>query len=253
MPKNQLGNIAMDNMDVEEGLAALERNLVSHKKTTVYFLNAHCYNIAQKDAEYRTIINQADYLLNDGIGIMLGARIFGFQLKENLNGTDFIPELLKLASKKRYTAYLLGAGTGVAGKAAEKLKLAIPGIQIVGARSGYFSEKENDEIVHKINQLAPDILIVGRGVPIQEKWISENKEALKATIILGVGAYIDFASGRIPRAPRMMRRLKMEWVYRLLLEPRRMWKRYLIGNLQFFYYVVKNKNLINRKAEVQGP
>ena len=253
MPKSQLGNVAMDNMDVEEGLAALERNLVSRKKTTVYFLNAHCYNIAQKDDEYRTIINQADLLLNDGIGIMLGARMFGVQLKENLNGTDFIPELLILASKKRYTAYLLGAGNGVADKAADKLKIDIPGIQIVGARNGYFSEKENEEVVHKINELAPDILIVGRGVPIQEKWISENKDSLKTTIILGVGAYIDFASGRIPRAPRMMRRLKMEWVYRLLLEPRRMWKRYLIGNLQFFYYVVKNKGLIKRKAEVQGP
>ncbi len=253
MAKSQLGNVAMDNMDVKEGLAALERHLISHKKTTVYFLNAHCYNIAQKDYEYRNIINKADFLLNDGIGIMLGARIFGVQLKENLNGTDFIPELLKLASKKNYTAYLLGAGTGVAGNAADRLRTALPGLQIVGSRSGYFSEKENEEIVHAINQLAPDILIVGRGVPIQEKWIAENKESLKATIILAVGAYIDFASGRIPRAPRMVRFLKMEWVYRLLLEPRRMWKRYLIGNFLFFYYVIKNKNLINRKAEVQGP
>lgn len=253
MPKRQIGNVAMDNMNVEEGLAALERNLNSHKKTTVYFLNAHCYNIAQKDFEYRNIINQADFLLNDGIGIMLGARMFGVQLKENLNGTDFIPELLKLASEKRYTAYLLGAGNGVAGKAADKLRATIPGIRIVGSRSGYFSKKANEEIVREINQLAPDILIVGRGVPIQEKWIYDNKESLKATIILGVGAYIDFASGRIPRAPLFMRRLKMEWVYRLLLEPRRMWKRYLIGNILFFYYLMKNKNLMNRKAEIQGP
>ncbi|WP_462406326.1 WecB/TagA/CpsF family glycosyltransferase [Gracilibacillus sp. Marseille-QA3620] len=253
MPKSQLGNVAMDVVSGAEGLASLQQSLVNRKKTAVYFLNAHCYNIAQKDEEYRNVINMADLLLNDGVGIKMGARLFGVQLKENLNGTDFIPELLQLAAEKGFTAYLLGAGPGVAGKAAEHLQRAIPGLRIVGYRSGYFSKEENDAVVHEINRLKPDILIVGRGVPIQEKWISDNKESLNATIILGVGAYIDFASGRIPRAPQIIRKLRLEWVYRLLLEPKRMWRRYLVGNFQFFYYVIKNKNLFNRKAEVQGP
>lgn len=250
MKKSHLGNVAMDIFNIKEGLCVIESRLINKKKAAIYFLNAHCYNIAQRDNDYREIINRADFLLNDGFGIRLGAKLFGIQLKENLNGTDFIPMLLQLASEKEYSVFLLGAGPGVAELAKQNIQAVMPNIKIVGQRSGYFSDEENQEVIQQINDVSPDILIVGRGVPIQEKWIDRNKDTLDARVILGVGAYIDFASGRIPRAPKLIRTLKMEWVFRLMLEPRRMWRRYLIGNFQFFYYTVKNKLLVNQEAEI---
>lgn len=242
--KKPLGNLTIDVCGTQDVLKEMDIRLQKREKTTVYFLNAHCYNIAQKDEEYRTILNNVDMLLNDGIGVQLGAKFYGIHFKENLNGTDFIPKLLNLASQKEYTVFLLGSSPGTAESAAKNLYTSFPRLRIVGCHHGFFDEKENHQIIQEINNISPDILIVGRGVPIQEKWIANNKNKINASIMLGVGAFIDFTSGRIPRAPRVVRAIKMEWLFRLLLEPNRMWKRYLVGNFLFFYYIVKNRKCI---------
>ena len=233
-----LGNVKVNVTTREEILSTLRTRLNRNQQTVLYFLNAHCYNIAQKDKIYWNNISQADFVLNDGIGVELGAKIYNFKFNENLNGTDLTPQLLSMAAKDGHTVYLLGGKPGVAAEAKEKLEGKIPGLNIVGYSHGYFIN--NDEIIEDINRVKPDIILVGMGVPIQEKWIYAHKDVIDSTLFIAVGAYIDFASERIKRAPLLFRKMRIEWLYRLMLEPKRLWKRNL-GSLVFLYNIIKRK------------
>lgn len=235
--KSRLLNIDIDLFDDEEEvLALLSKDIDSGRSIELFFLNAHCFNLAQKDREYFDILNSCDYLLNDGIGIKIASKIEKLVLKKNLNGTDFIPEIAEMASKKGYKIFLLGAKDGVAEEAAVKLKEKFEGLQIAGVHSGYGLD---DSVLEMINNSKADILIAGMGVPMQEKWIRENKSKLGSVkLFVGGGAILDFLSQRIRRAPLLMRKIGLEWVFRLCLEPGRLWRRYLVGNFLFFYYIL---------------
>lgn len=235
--KSRLLNIDIDLFDDEkEVLALLSKDIDSMRSIELFFLNAHCFNLAQKDREYFDILNSCDYLLNDGIGIKIASKIEKLVLKKNLNGTDFIPEIAEMASKKGYKIFLLGAKDGIAEEAAVKLKEKFEGLQIAGVHSGYGLD---ESVLEMINNSKADILIAGMGVPMQEKWIRENKSKLGSVkLFVGGGAILDFLSQRIRRAPLFMRKFGLEWVFRLCLEPGRLWRRYLVGNFLFFYYIL---------------
>lgn len=235
--KSKLLNINIDLFDDEkEVLALLSKDIDSGRSIELFFLNAHCFNLAQKDREYFDILNSCDYLLNDGIGIKIASKIEKLVLKKNLNGTDFIPEIAEMASKKGYKIFLLGAKDGRAEEAAVKLKEKFEGLQIAGVHSGYGLD---ESVLEMINNSKPDILIAGMGVPMQEKWIRENKSKLGSVkLFVGGGAILDFLSQRIRRAPLLMRKIGLEWLFRLCLEPGRLWRRYLVGNFLFFYYIL---------------
>ena len=224
--KSRLLNIDIDLFDDEkEVLALLSKDIDSGRSIELFFLNAHCFNLAQKDREYFDILNSCDYLLNDGIGIKIASKIEKLVLKKNLNGTDFIPEIAEMAAKKGYKIFLLGAKDGIAEEAAVKLKEKFEGLQIAGVHSGY--------------GLDESVLEMGMGVPMQEKWIRENKSKLGSVkLFVGGGAILDFLSQRIRRAPLLMRKIGLEWLFRLCLEPGRLWRRYLVGNFLFFYYIL---------------
>ena len=235
--KSRLLNIDIDLFDDEkEVLALLSKDIDSGRSIELFFLNAHCFNLAQKDREYFDILNSCDYLLNDGIGIKIASKIEKLVLKKNLNGTDFIPEIAEMAAKKGYKIFLLGAKDGIAEEAAVKLKEKFEGLQIAGVHSGYGLD---ESVLEMINNSKPDILIAGMGVPMQEKWIRENKSKLGSVkLFVGGGAILDFLSQRIRRAPLLMRKIGLEWLFRLCLEPGRLWRRYLVGNFLFFYYIL---------------
>lgn len=235
--KSRLLNIDIDLFDDEEEvLALLSKDIDSGRSIELFFLNAHCFNLAQKDREYFDILNSCDYLLNDGIGIKIASKIEKLVLKKNLNGTDFIPEIAEMAAKKGYKIFLLGAKDGIAEEAAVKLKEKFEGLQIAGVHSGYGLD---ESVLEMINNSKADILIAGMGVPMQEKWIRENKSKLGSVkLFVGGGAILDFLSQRIRRAPLLMRKIGLEWVFRLCLEPGRLWRRYLVGNFLFFYYIL---------------
>ncbi|HIZ29341.1 MAG TPA: WecB/TagA/CpsF family glycosyltransferase [Candidatus Adamsella sp.] len=235
--KSRLLNIDIDLFDDEEEvLALLSKDIDSGRSIELFFLNAHCFNLAQKDREYFDILNSCDYLLNDGIGIKIASKIEKLVLKKNLNGTDFIPEIAEMAAKKGYKIFLLGAKDGIAEEAAVKLKEKFEGLQIAGVHSGYGLD---ESVLEMINNSKADILIAGMGVPMQEKWIRENKSKLGSVkLFVGGGAILDFLSQRIRRAPLFMRKFGLEWVFRLCLEPGRLWRRYLVGNFLFFYYIL---------------
>lgn len=202
-------------------------------KITAAFVNAHCINVAASDKNYARALRRADVLLPDGAGMGLAAKMIGRKFVENLNGTDLCEPLCKEAAARGKSVFLLGAKPGIASDAADNLIRKIPGLRIAGVHHGYFGKDETDDIIAKINASRADIVMVAMGVPMQDLWIYQNRITLDANLVMGVGALFDFVAENIKRAPLAVRRAKMEWVWRLGLEPRRMFKRYVLGNPAF--------------------
>jgi N-acetylglucosaminyldiphosphoundecaprenol N-acetyl-beta-D-mannosaminyltransferase len=237
--KVKMGKIHINRTSTNEILSTLESRIWAGRKSRLFFINAHCFNIAQKKKTYADRINEAEFVLNDGIGMKLGAKILGFNFTENMNGTDFIPKLLEFVADRGYSVFLLGGLAQVAENAANNMLERLPNLRIAGYSDGYFNDSATK--IAEINATHPDLLIVGMGVPLQESWISDNWEEINAKLVAGVGAYLDFESGRIPRAPQWIQALRSEWIFRLLIEPRRMWKRYIIGNFEFGYHILMTR------------
>lgn len=208
---------------------------------TVFFINADCLNVSFRDREYFNILRNADAVFPDGIGIHIASQMLHAGLRENANGTDFFPRLGMQAAKHGLRIFLLGAKPGIAEQCARNLQQLVPGVQISGTHDGYFTAREEDEVIGQINQSGTDILLVGMGVPKQEKWIARNRSRLTAAVVMGVGGLFDFYSGKTARAPIWMREIGLEWVYRIVQEPKRMWKRYVVGNPVFLYRVLRYK------------
>lgn len=204
----------------------------------VSFVNADCLNIAHHDWAYKRNLDNSALRFADGQGLRMAARKLGYPAPENVNGTDFFPLLCAESAKGEGTGptlYLLGSKPGVAARCAEKMRVAYPGVKIVGARDGFFSELDEKATLAEIAEIKPDILLVGMGVPLQEAWIARHRSRLGARVAMGVGGLFDYYCGDMPRAPAAIRRLGFEWVWRLMMEPRRMFKRYVIGNPLFLY------------------
>ncbi|RWP86360.1 MAG: glycosyltransferase [Mesorhizobium sp.] len=223
-----------------DAIALLNRLIAERRFTKVSFLNAHNANIAYTDPVFAGALD--DFLiLPDGIGIDLAARLlYGAPFPDNLNGTDFVPAFLQ-ASTTPLTVGLLGA-TRVNAEAAS-VKLAALAVQhkFVVIHDGYFPASQEQEIVDRIAAFRPDVLLVAMGVPRQELWIERHIDARHCTLPIAVGALLDFLSGAVPRAPLWMRRLRLEWLFRLAVEPSRLWRRYVVGNPLFLLRVVRQK------------
>jgi N-acetylglucosaminyldiphosphoundecaprenol N-acetyl-beta-D-mannosaminyltransferase len=209
----------------------------------IFIANAHTLNLAYEDPVYRQILNSADLLLNDGTGIRWAGRLFGNEFKENLVGTDLIPNYFRHRKGQKIKIYLLGGFKNVVSEAARRIAVQFPSIVVAGFHDGYFRENENSEIIREINEKHPHILLVGFGNPKQEIWISENAHELNVPICIGIGGLIDHFGGKLKRAPIWMRKLGIEWVQLLFQQPRLKWKRYIIGNPMFVIRITKNRFL----------
>ncbi len=196
----------------------------------LHFANAHTLNLAWSDPSFRAVLTRADVVLNDGIGLDLYARLVGERFEKNFNGTDLVPALLEHATAGApLRIFLFGGVPGRAEEAARVLEARFPGVIVVGTRHGY----AHDGALEAINAASPDVLLVGMGNPIQEKWVDAVRHTLDVGIAMGVGALIDFLSGRVARAPRWVRAARLEWLYRLAREPKRLFRRYVLGNPAF--------------------
>ncbi len=209
------------------------REILTPGRRVVSFLNAHCVNVASSDQNYAAALQRSDLVLPDGIGIEIAAKMQGDAIVENLNGTDLTPDLLKVAARKGLKVFLLGGKPGTAEAAANAICDKIPDLQIAGTRNGYEGVADPIAAIDHINRSGADILLVAMGVPLQELWLDRHKSKLKPRISMAVGGLFDFWAGNVRRAPKVVRQVKMEWMWRLLMEPRRMAKRYLIGNISF--------------------
>ena len=229
--------VPCDNVTMKEALEQLAA-MVEKRSSFGAFINAHCLNVACRDREYAEILNHADAVWPDGSGVRMAGRILRFPVPENVNGTDMFP----LLCGRPYRIFMLGGASGVAEIAMRKARERFPAAQFVGAAPGFFADAaEERAVIASINALAPDILLVAMGVPKQEKWIARHRHELVCGAALAVGGLLDFVSERIPRAPLWMRRMGLEWCYRLYQEPRRMFRRYVIGNPLFLLRVIFRK------------
>jgi N-acetylglucosaminyldiphosphoundecaprenol N-acetyl-beta-D-mannosaminyltransferase len=202
------------------------------------YVNADCMLLANKDKKYRKILNGADLVYADGVGVVYAAKLWGHSLPGRSTAADFMPDFCCTFAERGLRLFFLGAPDGVAEKAAEKLRQQIPNLNIVGTHHGYFSPAQSGEIISRINATKPDIVVVGFGAPYQEVWIHDNAHLFDTTVLWGVGGLFDFLSGRIKRGPQWLLDHGFEWLCRLLVEPRRLWRRYLLGNTKFVLYVL---------------
>jgi N-acetylglucosaminyldiphosphoundecaprenol N-acetyl-beta-D-mannosaminyltransferase len=215
---------ALDKM--EEMIAqwrASEKTLPCQQIVTV---NPEFVMAAQRNADFRIAINEAALVLADGMGVVWATRFLGQPTPERVTGTDTLAELAKRSAQAGYRLYLLGAAPGVAEEAAEHLQQLAPGLQIAGTYAGSPAPDEEDAIIERLRVAQADVLCVAYGAPAQELWIHRNLARLPVAIAMGVGGAFDFLSGRQRRAPRFMRRMGLEWLYRLYRQPWR-WRRML--------------------------
>ena len=228
-------------VDEDQALAEAERLYDRPQAAWIAAENVHGVNLATEDPDHRALLRRADLLVNDGKGVMLAARILGRRFPVDLNGNHLGSLLLERAAEKGWPVYFLGAAPGVADRAAEAVQRDIPGLKVVGCRDGYFSRYEEPEIVEDIRNSGAGLLYVGMGNPLQEQWLDRNMARTGAHLGLTVGAFLDFQAGELPRAPAWMNRIGLEWIFRLATEPKRLWRRYLVGNPLFIWRVIRQR------------
>lgn len=222
-------------------------------KKTFFYVNSHCLNIASRNREYKSILQRASLVYSGGFGPVLASRLLGQPLPQRTPTPDFIEKVLRTAEKRGWSIYLLGTKLESLKRAIAKLKNKFPKL-IINYHHGYFGHDDEERVISDINSKQPTILIIGMGTPKQEKFIAENMFKINAHAFWAVGALFDVISGELPRAPVWIQKLNLEWLFRLFQEPRRLWKRYLLGNINFltliFSSLIKGK-LINKSANLK--
>ena len=231
----KLLGLTLRNTEMDEALDWVFQRARGDRPATMSFVNADCLNLAFIHADYREILQQSDRVLPDGIGIHVACRMKKLRLRANLNGTDMFPRLCQRAAENGTSIYLLGARPEIAQAAAEAMVARYPGLVIAGTHHGYFNEEQSSDIISDINNSGADILCVAMGAPHQERWLARHAGELNPPLRMGVGGLFDYYSGRVRRAPQWVREIGMEWVWRIAMEPRRLWKRYVVGNPLFLY------------------
>ena len=234
--------VGVDPMTVEGLHAEVGRLIRSGERGLVLNANVHCLNLCYRDPALRGFLNCADVVFCDGAGVMLAARLLGRRIPARITYADWAWRLAAFAEAEGFSMYLLGARPGVAEEAARRLRARHPDLQVVGVRHGYFDQAAgspgNEAVVREVNGARPDILLVGLGMPLQENWLMENRDRLNAGVALTGGAVFDYVSGGLNRGPRFLTDNGFEWLARLLVEPRRLWRRYLLGNPLFLLRVL---------------
>ncbi|MDK2836169.1 MAG: N-acetylglucosaminyldiphosphoundecaprenol N-acetyl-beta-D-mannosaminyltransferase [Thermosediminibacterales bacterium] len=219
--KIKIMGVSFDKVTLDQAYEKVLEFLGEDKTHIVVTPNSEIVMAAQDDKELLGILNEADMVVADGIGVVLASRFYGKPLPERVAGFDLMTKILEKAPEKGHTIFLLGGKPGIVLKAAEKMKNKYPGLKIAGFHHGYFDALEEKNILKEINSAEPDFLFVAMGAPKQEKWIYSNKDIINARVCMGVGGSLDVYAGITKRAPAVFRKLGLEWFYRLIKEPRR--------------------------------
>jgi N-acetylglucosaminyldiphosphoundecaprenol N-acetyl-beta-D-mannosaminyltransferase len=206
----------------------------------VMYANAHVLNESSRSPALRGALESADLVYCDGYGVRLAAKALDAPVPHRMTGADWIWALSALCEQAGRSVYLLGSEPGIAARAAARLEQTFPGLRLAGSHHGYFTpgSPHDDRVIEHINACRPDILLVGMGTPKQELWVQHNAERLDVDVLWTVGALFDVVSGKVPRAPGWLADNGLEWIFRLAIEPGRMWRRYLLGNPVFVHRVM---------------
>lgn len=248
----KLLGVVVNNVTSAEAIQAIDGFVSSRKPHKIIVANAAKLVKARKDPELLHALRTSSVVTADGISIVIGARIMGVKLVERVTGSEhLVPFSCELASRKGYSVFFLGAGPGVAEKAAEVLRQKFAGLKVVGTYSPNYNvlsdQAETERSIRFVREASPDILFVAFGTPKQEKWISRNMEKLDVPVTIGVGATLDFIAGVVPRPPAWVHGVGFAWLYRLIHDPRRLWRRNLEGVI-FLWLVLKERLLGDSKT-----
>lgn len=254
LPMRDIMGISVAVLRAEQAIVELDNRIGNRNVSVVAFLNANLSNLAADDPELSDALRRS-LILNDGVGIDIASRMLkGEKFPDNLNGTDFIPRFLSETSHA-LRVYLIGARTEAVEGALEKLRSVNPKHIFVGARNGYFSTQERVEVLETIRGLNPDVVLIALGNPLQEKFADQYIRDMGCTLAICVGGLFDFMSEQAVRAPLWIRRLRSEWLYRLYQDPKRLWKRYLLGNPVFMLRVAgaKVRSMLRKSNGADSP
>jgi N-acetylglucosaminyldiphosphoundecaprenol N-acetyl-beta-D-mannosaminyltransferase len=245
-----IDGLAIDNVTMKEAIAIVDEHIEQSRGLLVATPNVDHLLRLRRDAEFREAYARAGLILADGVPLVWLARLQGTPLKAKVSGADFLVEFCRVAASKGRRIFFLGGREGVAQRTADVLASRFPGLIVAGTHSpswGFDSrEDESREIIQRVKAQRPDILFVAAGTPRQEKWLLRYAADLDPTVCVGVGAAFDFVSGRVRRAPRLMREVGLEWFWRLIHEPRRLFYRYVIEDFPFFMQLLW-KTLVRRR------
>jgi N-acetylglucosaminyldiphosphoundecaprenol N-acetyl-beta-D-mannosaminyltransferase len=230
-------DVKIDRVAMNEALAKIQAYLMVDEVHQIVTVNPEFIVAAQHDELFKRILNEADLNVPDGFGLQCAAWFLNKKIDERITGVDLTWEICKIAAEKGYSVYFLGAAEGVAQMAAGRIKMLYPNLKIAGTYSG---TPDEEGIVNRINEAKPDILLVAYGAPKQEKFIFNHKVALKVKLAIGVGGTLDYIAGIQPYAPAWMRKLGLEWLYRLLTQPKR-WKRIFNATIIFPLLILKSR------------
>lgn len=238
-------NTSIDNLTMEEAIDALDTFVKEGNKGYVVTPNVDHIVKLEKDTKLQEVYKNASFVFADGKPLIVISKKYKTPLKQKISGSDLFPLLCERAAQKGYTMYFLGASEGVAAKAAENLTNKYPGLKVVGCLSPKYGFEKDEEslkqVIQTINDVKPDILIVGLGCPKQEYFMYDHYQELDTKLSLGLGASLDFEAGNVKRAPKWMQNAGLEWFYRFLKEPRRMFKRYFVDDFKIFKLYRKYK------------
>lgn len=228
-------------LDWSQALAELTNVLDGEGPPRIFnFLNANNANLAMRNPTYRQGLAKCE-VLPDGFGVDIASRaLHGRAFPANLNGTDFVPALL-VHTERPLKVALIGARPEVLARALASFRAATPWHEFIAVSDGYFDRSDSTNVLQDLSAINPDITLVGMGSPSQEIWIDTNIRQGHGRVVFGVGALFDFVSGAVPRAPEAIRNLRLEWLWRLIQEPSRLWHRYIVGNPVFLFHVLRYK------------
>lgn len=228
----------IDKVDIKDAVARIDAFVRTGRPHQIVTVNVDFLRLGLEDPAFKNLINSADLAVADGMPLLWGARLLGDPLSERVTGVELILECAALAAARDYGVFLLGAGPGVAAEVASVLRARCPGVRVVGAYAppvkDAFSAEEDERTVRLIQETRPDMLFVAFGAPKQDEWIRTRLHRLNVPVCMGVGGAFDMLAGRVQRAPVWMQRHGLEWAYRVLQEPTRLWKRYFIDDMPVF-------------------
>jgi len=218
----EIVGVKVDNVNYIEAEKKVQEYLEGDKLNMIFTPNGEMLLNAVKNREFENVLNEAQLVIPDGIGVVIASKFYGTPLKERVTGVDLTNRILAIAAERGKKVYMLGAAKEVVTAAADKVKEQYKGLNIVGIRDGYFSEDDEAEIIEDINNKETDILLVALGVPKQEFFIYNHRNELKVKLAIGIGGSLDVISGRLKRAPEFYQKNGLEWLYRLIQEPSRL-------------------------------
>ena len=238
MPRSDALWVPVHLITVDELHQGIQQIIAAGRRELVLNVNINCMNLAYSRPWMRKLLREAAVVFCDGAGVALALRVWGgVRVPVRITYADWMWQLASFCVENEYSLYFLGGRPGVAQKAADKLREAAPRLNVVGCHHGYFDREgpENDEVIAAISRAKPNILVMGFGMPLQEEWLAKHHRSVAANVFLAGGAVFDFLSGETPRGPRWLVDHGFEWLVRLVVEPRRLWRRYVVGNPVFLW------------------